>query len=440
MSEETSIVVGGKTQDYKCLLKEPSILRGELAQPSIAPKFLVVVICSTRGHAVVWDSFKRNVLDTLPGADLALAVSSKGGGDAAGASGDEYRANAQYVWDVEDPPDNDYTGLYNKIAHACGNPQFWARELVSYLPGNVFSGIGGGPMNAGSGALLYYFRYVALQEILRNGLNKKYTHVVITRSDYEYAAPHPTKIDTDSLWIPQGEDYGGVTDRHTVVPMHLAVKALNIVEEMVSNPPQDVVAKYNFLAEDGRVNRMRDWNPESLLKHYYERQGLKLTRFPRVMFSVRDTTDSQRSTWYSADAHVNGFADNVLVKYPTEHVMSLKTTYELSACASGCASVDSCAWTAAQDKSWCEQSEECRSCVSAELRCTEAYRHWNFAQVETSGGQFPCRDAASAKGPTLLQTTELLTDAEPRAALGDGFREAGRDAPLTLKDFGVVVH
>lgn len=470
MMRVASTVVNGKEVDYPCLKQRKTNTR----QPNMDPKFLVVVICSTRSHAVVWDSFKRNVLDTLPGADLALAVSKTGGAKATArkvdnelggqhfdlrsvslseggsvqnrtgaqsADGqkptvdgthDEYREHAKFIWDVDDPPNNDYTELYNKIAKKCGNNMFWARELVSYFPGNVFSGIGGGDMNAGSGAMLYFFRYVALQEILRQSLDREYTHVVITRSDYEYTAPHPTRMDTRSLWIPQGEDYGGVTDRHTVIPMGLAVPALNIVEESVTRTGSELMEHL------GVKHRVLDLNPEGYLKMYYEANGLKLTRFPRIMFSVRDTNDGQASTWAKGEA-IEGFASNVLVKYRTEYSDSLATAYALSACASGCTSVDSCAWTTLQSPEKC-RSLGCSDCVAKQHRCTTEYSgfntgtaHFSVPSLTRPATQLYCGQTAVSSLAAIASEVSsaargvLATDHVP-SVVTEGMRESGAGA------------
>lgn len=284
-------------------------------------------------------------------------------------------------------------------------------------------------MNAGSGAMLYYFRYVALQEILRLKLDHSYTHVVITRSDYLYTAPHPTKVGADSLWIPRGEDYGGITDRHTVIPMSMAVPALNIVEEMVTRDGTDILAHYGFQRHEPELN------PEKLLKHYYETEGLKVTRFPRVMFSVRDTDDTQATTWQKG-TRIEEFASNVLVKYITEYTASLATAYELSACASGCLSVDSCAWTAARSTQECEQLPGCSNCVSEHHRCIDEYIGFNTGtklfsvpKLEKSEEQFSCSQVVvssfSATAARVLATNDILiTDADPRVVAGN-MRESG---------------
>ena len=67
---------------------------------------------------------------------------------------------------------------------------------------------------------------LALQNIVALGLEKQYTHVIVTRSDYNYTAPHPQALPDDALFLPEGEDYArrdatgkvrpAITDRHTV--------------------------------------------------------------------------------------------------------------------------------------------------------------------------------------------------------------------------------
>ena len=73
------------------------------------PRVLVIVICSTRAQGLVWPSFKRYLLDELD-ADLALAVSVTGGGPSVPVE-DNMRRNAKYIWEIKDPPSNDFSFL-----------------------------------------------------------------------------------------------------------------------------------------------------------------------------------------------------------------------------------------------------------------------------------------------------------------------------------------
>ena len=60
--------------------------------------------------------------------------------------------------------------------------------------------------------------------LLLNGLKQddivdRYDRFVITRSDFVWSCPHPplSILDRDAIWLPDGENYDGVVDRHLIV-------------------------------------------------------------------------------------------------------------------------------------------------------------------------------------------------------------------------------
>jgi hypothetical protein len=55
----------------------------------------------------------------------------------------------------------------------------------------------------------------------------------VTRSDFIWNIPHPdTKLlNENHIYIPDGEKYGGVTDRHTIIPAKYVETYLNIIED-----------------------------------------------------------------------------------------------------------------------------------------------------------------------------------------------------------------
>ena len=57
-------------------------------------------------------------------------------------------------------------------------------------------------------------RWQLKQRLLRDGLVKRYARFVITRSDQFFGCPLlVSALDLRYIWVPEGEDYGGITDR-----------------------------------------------------------------------------------------------------------------------------------------------------------------------------------------------------------------------------------
>ena len=84
---------------------------------------------------MTWKYFERNVLEEL-NADLALAVSEKGGADHSNQidNGNPFRARAKYIWEIQDPEQDDYTPLYEMVANLCG-VDFKKQDMPSCLGG-----------------------------------------------------------------------------------------------------------------------------------------------------------------------------------------------------------------------------------------------------------------------------------------------------------------
>lgn len=254
---------------------------------------LVVVIATTRGHRLTWASFQRFVMTPLE-ADLALAVS-----DIALPDGvkNNFLGHAKYVWRVADPPNNDYGLYYNDIGLACfgrGFPPESAQYISRAFPYQWMGLILHSGQQAGSGAL-QFFRWLALYGLERDGLLKQYRHIVITRSDYLYMRPHPPvhHIKPGELMLPEGEDYDGITDRHTVMHVADAPRVLRISEMMVWGSKEEVVEYYRKHI----FTRFKSFNLEKVLLSWYTYLGMNITRFPPTAFVVMDEYDGMKQRW-----------------------------------------------------------------------------------------------------------------------------------------------
>src|SRR5205807_4608975 len=134
--------------------------------------------------------------------------------------------------------------------------------------------------------LLIFYRWFLLKNLIDYNLLDKYDFFIITRSDYMYQLPHPhiELFSNDSIYIPNGEHYDGITDRHVVLPKKVIVQYLNILNEMVING-----RGYNEKMSAWYHQRKIDWNIEQLIKFQLTQQDVfKFVKFfPYVMYAVR---------------------------------------------------------------------------------------------------------------------------------------------------------
>jgi hypothetical protein len=136
----------------------------------------------------------------------------------------------------------------------------------------------------------------------------RYDRFVVTRSDFVWLCPHPplSLLDRGFVWIPDGEDYGGITDRHLVVSREDLTASIDLIDDIVLWPEK--------LYEE--MKHRDDWSPEVFLKFHLARRGLapRVRRFPYVMYTARGLHETP-STW--SPGRFDPSVKHV-VKYPSE--------------------------------------------------------------------------------------------------------------------------
>jgi hypothetical protein len=265
---------------------------------------LVVIIAETRAHEFTFDLFEKNVLRALD-ADLALCVAKNQWED----KNNPFYQHAKYVWTIEEPVD--WGQALDEAQAIEGCPGDW--RLLLNLTGNLMGGVHDGHgRKSGSGSILLFFRWLLKQRLLESGVLDHYDRFIITRSDYIYLTPHyPLHLmNPEKIWIPDGEDYEGYTDRHIVASRADVLKVLSVTDPMLCNT--------ELLYEEMR--RKEDWNLERYIRCVFRRFGLesRVRRFPYTMYAVR--SGDGRTSWS------NGLFSEELgyfIKYRDEYRKSL---------------------------------------------------------------------------------------------------------------------
>jgi hypothetical protein len=267
-------------------------------------KTLVVIIAETRAHEYSYPSFKSNVLNSL-GADLALCIAKNDWED----QGNSYYKTAKYIWTYDEP--QDWGTALDLAQQTAGWHGDWRRllQLDGILMGGVHDASG---RTKGSGSILLFFRWLLKQKLIESGTYKLYDRFIITRSDYIYPVPHfPLHLmNPNHIWIPDGEDYGGYTDRHIVASQKDVLAVLSVADPILQNPEE----LYRRMCD------RKEWNLERYIRFAFIELGIddKVRRFPFTMYAVRSAEG--RTSWSTgAYSKRHGYC----IKYRDEHRKAL---------------------------------------------------------------------------------------------------------------------
>lgn len=248
-------------------------------------KTLIILIGNSRGSEVAWESLYTNAIRPLY-ADLALVFGK-------GEEKNSLYDRASYIKLVDEY--DDWGDCIDEIAKKTNmNSIDWRKSLLNFFK-----------FASWSTAIIFSFRYFVKELIEENELLDKYDQFIITRSDHYYAFEHPT-LDDNHIWVPKGEDYGGITDRHLVISKSNIMDTLEIIPWCFKN--MDKIKSGD--------------NPETVLKKMYSDIGIfsKIKRFDRTFFTVKRKTEQNR--WgKQKPLYIEHLG--IYSKYPNEYKMTM---------------------------------------------------------------------------------------------------------------------
>ena len=251
---------------------------------------LVIVIGSLRGGELAWHSMYRHLLD-LNSADLALVI----GETPIPQRNSSLYDRAKYLYEF--PEFDDWADSIDEI-----NGTEWRGRILDTVQ-KKFGLFGAVKGHKGSGAVIFMARWYVAKAFEKYGWKNQYNRFVVTRSDHFYNCSHDlSELDSKYLWVPQGESYAGVTDRHLVCNSEDFLKAIDIYPPLVRHPD-----KYSYA----------EFNPERLIKQRWKEESLftRVRYFPRMMFTCAASGDSTRWQKKSSTTAPEG----VFLKYPLEY-------------------------------------------------------------------------------------------------------------------------
>ncbi len=248
----------------------------------MSTKYLTVLAGSPRGGELTWQSLYRNVLNPL-NSDLAICTGNKW------LDSQSFIKRANYLWNFEEPED-------------------WFQYYRENFQGNweEYFNLGKNTGLYNSGSIHFALKDIVLRNHLK--VLMEYDTIIYTRFDQFYIDEHP-HLDNSNIWIPEGEDYFGICDRHSVVPTHKIEEFLDICSYI--NKPEALNVDSDYL------------NCEVSLKNFLDSNNLStlVKRYKRTQFTSALKTDL---TNWRVPKYTIYFHSGLMIKYPDEFIASEK--------------------------------------------------------------------------------------------------------------------
>jgi hypothetical protein len=271
-------------------------------------KILYIVIGQPRGTDLAWKSLHKYVLSKM-NAHLATFFTKKY------PQTTILHQMAQFNWNAEEY--DDWGIVFDRAAKTCSPDSAAAdwRQLCK-IPDQWLGSIKncGHPASAG---ILWSFRWLVQQKLALLNLEDKYDVFILSRADELFLCDHYnfSQFNKSVGYLPEGEEYGGYSDRHLAGNFDIWNKMINITKNIVCNPEKMRESLFKWKPGSG-------FNMESVQKAMWDEWGLEITSFPRTMFTVRGPEDPTQ--WSTGEAHEILSKFKLKVKYQGEMDATLR--------------------------------------------------------------------------------------------------------------------
>ena len=250
-------------------------------------KTLVIIPSQTRGFDSTYNSFKNHILDKNSTIDIGLFVSEE--------SDLSIIPNYTYYYSLPEYDDH-RDGLINELNYLGIDIPLsikHSNRLDNYQISTFIH---------------IYYRLFILRMLRENNLIDTYDFFMINRSDLM----HTQDIDLSSLnpnkvYLPNGEQWGGLPDRFAIIPKKHIENWLNIYDEMFFK---------NLSLIYGSPEK---YGPEYMTKYNMEKHNIPIKYIPYTFYCVRKPEDKTR---WSTGVYVESI--ELFVKYPTEYQLVIK--------------------------------------------------------------------------------------------------------------------
>jgi hypothetical protein len=268
-------------------------------------RVLVIINGQPRGGELAWKSIHRHLL--LPNnAHLATYLTPV----AQDANRTMLEEMAQWAWRVPEPADGDWGVWMDKAAALCphSNGLHWSQLCAQHASqGHWAGGFNRCPSHPTKSGVLLVYRWLVSQKIMQLNLHKQYDYIIYSRADYVHLCDRlvPQEVQTaTSIWLPDGEGYGGYTDRFLTGTASVLLRAINITQELACSGQQFQPVVQHAI------------NTETFQARLWRAMGLQVEVSPFTMFSVRTAEDP--TSWSQGSPHAALAPFGLRVKYETE--------------------------------------------------------------------------------------------------------------------------
>jgi hypothetical protein len=260
-------------------------------------KTLVILIGNARGGEETWNTMYKNLLEPY-NADLALCF-----GEVKERTSSLYQ-RAKYIWEI--PEYQNWREFYDFNFNSKWDLFFIQQKYVDEtLKGGIDD-------FKGSGAIIFAFRHYLLKNKIE--FINQYDRIILTRSDFYYIDKHPI-LPLGKLYSVEGEEYGGISDRHFIFDSDMSNNVLGILDFLCSESSLETLNKF----EENSLN------PEKALLIFFKHNEIfqKLEFHKRVQFTVAIEGDLTR--WKNSSHFIPGFK-NIKYKYVSEYEVALNNS------------------------------------------------------------------------------------------------------------------
>ena len=164
-----------------------------------------------------------------------------------------------------------------KLRPSDQDPRLWLPTMLSPALGN--------PQANTLREFHYQSRCMAMIEAAERGPVRNarlYERVLFTRVENHWLHPHPplALLSPSRVWVPAGEDNGGVNDRHWLAPRQMATKLMRRWEALLDGSALRAIHG----TADAAGIRPRFLSSEMYLRHFAAHHGIGIGRFPMLSY------------------------------------------------------------------------------------------------------------------------------------------------------------
>lgn len=244
-------------------------------------KTLFCIIGNLRGGDMPYNSYLENFGDDC---DLCLCVGNS-------YQDSPWRQHAKYIWEIDETDTQVWEMTYDGVSK-----EWRTHNHLENLWG-PYQGL------KGSGMIICSFRQKLYENLIK--LPMVYDRYILTRADHYYVSNFLPTVKPGSIYIPIGEEYGGVTDRFSVADRETFLRSLLIIPFIIQNP--------NLFN-----------NVEQYLKAFYRSSCMKIVKYRRNMYTVGRIDEQTRWQTVSQQEAPHGGGEYFL-KYPSEFALINKS-------------------------------------------------------------------------------------------------------------------